>query len=145
MNYVRISIAVCIGLIPVSTVRAIQPSDYLSHIDAFKFASKMLTSTASCKRFVTTVDSDGITRYANSTITDAVKDGLTVETANTLFLSELRDEGARQDYIVDDFKKNFKGDESQKDAGALREFLKYWKTRCDSLVNDERSSDYFKM
>lgn len=145
MKYVRISIATCLAVIPAGTVHAMQAPDYLSHIDAFKFASKMATSTASCKRLGLIVDSEGMSRYADSTITDAVKDGLSVESASTLLLSELRDESARQDHIVDNFVKNYKATESKKDTGAMDSFLGYWTERCTSLANDERSSRYFKI
>jgi hypothetical protein len=143
VRFAKCLIAIFIYAVPIcSTVSANTP-DYLNHIDEFKFASEMLTSSASCKHFAFEPDETGIQKYAESTISDAVKDGMSVDIANQLFLSELRDDQKRQEYINKNFEINQKTDSTDEQGGPAEEYLSYWMKRCVRLSQDVRSSKYF--
>lgn len=115
-----------------------QTPDYLWHQEQFEYAAIMLTSTQSCKHFGMEVDDSGIQSFGETTIVNAVKDGINVETANTLFLGVLKQEQANQDFLLNDVKKR-----GLVDSSAVEEYLDYWIDRCARLSRDPRSSQFF--
>ena len=136
-----------IGCAVLSTITAATPvlaqtTDYLAHIEQFKYAARMNTSVASCKSLTVKVDARGILDYTNQLIVDAVKDGISVNIANQLAKTELDNEADSLEFIESDYKSNVKRHPEQKQQ-LTEKYLDFWFERCARLSVDDRSSSFF--
>ena len=122
-------------------------TDYLQIIDDLNYGAKIASSMANCRTFGFTVPKVNSESFIDGFVTQAVKDGMNLQDAQSTLLNALKQEKVNQDYIynktVDAIAEIYGSSEGEVnindyiDNKDLNEWLNYWWQRCDEISQNE--------
>lgn len=122
---------------------------YLEAMDSFEFSAKLNHAAKSCETMGYTVDFDAIKAFGMDNVAAAVADGVSVDVAQNLALSALKEEGERQEFLNQHFMKNIETAEAAGDTDRmtylLEGYFNRWSNTCAELSSDPRSEDFFSV
>jgi hypothetical protein len=122
---------------------AFAQTDYVSHMEQFELAAKVLNAGTSCGRFGYIVDKERALAFGSDAVTSAVEDGMLPSLANQMAITAIEEETARQEYLVQQVKDAQKKDSATAKA-AVDRFLAYWQNHCASIAANPKVSEFFR-
>lgn len=126
-----------------TSVRAQDVPDYITYMERSKFTASLLSSGKSCQHLGFDVDEAGISRYAKRFVVSGVEAGIAVDTANTLFISAMKDDREALDLIQKTFETDAKSSDKSVSQPAIERYFEFWFKRCRSLSESEVGSNYY--